>query len=703
MFAKLKQWYLETKFRYEEEQRVARILLIIVLVSLAALLATFLAGLSWGDWLTAVAALIGIALQAVPLYLLARGDLRTCSLATSLIVLIETTAIATIGAGIHDLAIIVYPLILVMASLLDRRNFIVIFILVILAVSWLVFGAANHIFTPTVYPSVIWTDLLVVVTILSGAALAVNSMARNIWEGLSQARIEIAERKRVENALRESEEKYRRDFNNVSDVIYSFDLELKIINISPSVEKILGYAPSEVIGKTFPELNVLAPEYLELALSDTLKVLSGEKVKSAYEFLTKDGTRVFGEIFGSPLLSKDGQIIGLVAVARDITDQRQAEEMQKRRTRELEALYETTLDVITEHDLSTLLHAILKRAVTLVDTHMGGLYLVRPDDGMLELVTTQNVPENYIGSILAPGEGLSGRVAQTGQPLIIPDYLQWNDRVRAYDSTPFHRTLGIPLKVSDRTIGVITLMDDQRTGSYSDEEIRLVSLFANQAAIAIENARLYANVERELEVRKQAEEDLKRAHEDLQTHVIEVEKLQSELREQALRDPLTGLYNRRYLAEMLEHELARVQREKKPMSVIVTDIDHFKNINDNYGHQVGDEFLKRIADLIGNHTRSSDIACRYGGEEFLLVMPGTTVKSAARRAEELRLACTQIQVPHENIKLSVTLSFGVASYPSHGQGAEEIVIKADKALYKSKRSGRNRVTVWDKPKGRKLQ
>ena len=703
MFAKLKQWYLQPTFQYEEEKRVARVLLAIILASLAAFLVTLLVSLYWSDWLTAVAAFIGITLQAGPLFLLSRGDLRTSSLFTSLIMLIETTAMGMIGAGIHDIAIVVYPLILIIASLLDRRNFIVILLLVIASVGWLVFGEVNHLYIPTIYPFVDWADFLIVATILAGGAFTINSMSRNIWEGLSQARVEIAERKRMERALRESEEKYRRDFNNVSDVIYSYDLDLKIINISPSVEKILGYTPSEIIGKTFPELNILAPEYLDLGFSDTLKVFSGETIRSAYEFIAKDGTRIYGEIFGSPSLSKDGQIIGVISIARDITEQKQAEEMRNRRTRELEALYETTLDVITKHDLPTLLHAILERAVALIDTHMGGLYLVRPDDGMLELVTTQNVPENYIGSILAPGDGLSGRVAQTGQPLIIPDYLQWNDRVRAYDSTPFHRTLGIPLKVSDRTIGVITLMDDQRTGSYRDEEIRLVSLFANQAAIAIENARLYENVERELEVRKQAEEDLKRAHEELQAHVTEVEKLQLELREQALCDPLTGLYNRRYLAEMLEHELARVKREKKPMSVIVTDIDHFKNINDNYGHQVGDEFLKRIADLIGSHTRSSDIACRYGGEEFLLVMPGTTVKSAARRAEELRLACTQIQVPHENIKLSVTLSFGVASYPSHGQGAEEIVIKADKALYKSKRSGRNRVTVWDKPKGRKLQ
>ena len=523
MYSKLKRWYLQPVLQYEEEKRVAQVLLTIILASLAAFLVTLLVSLYWGDWSTAIAAFIGIALQAGPLFLLSRGDLRTSSLFTSLILLIETTAMGMIGAGIHDIVIVVYPFVLIIASLLDRRNFIVILLLVIASVGWLVFGEVNHLYTPMTYPFVDWADFLIVATILAGGAFTINSMSRNIWESLLQARAEIAERKRVESALRESEEKYRRDFNNVSDVIYSYGLDLKIINVSPSVENILGYTPEEVIGKTFPELNILSPEYLDVGLSDTLKVFSGETIRSAYEFVAKDGTRIYGEIFGSPLRSKDGEVIGVVSIARDITE------------------------------------------------------------------------------------------------------------------------------------------------------------------------------------RKRAEEELKRAHEELQAHVTKIEKLQAELREQALRDPLTGLYNRRYLAEMLENELARVKREKKSMSVIVTDIDHFKNINDNYGHQIGDEFLRKIASLINNHTRKTDIACRYGGEEFLLVMPGTSVKSAAKRAEGLRLECTQIQVPYENKELSVTLSFGVASYPAHGQGAEEIVIKADKALYKSKRSGRNRVTVWNAPGRRKLQ
>ena len=199
---------------------------------------------------------------------------------------------------------------------------------------------------------------------------------------------------------------------------------------------------------------------------------------------------------------------------------------------------------------------------------------------------------------------------------------------------------------------------------------------------------------RDITGRVNAELALREMNEQLNIRMAEIEELHNELRQQALRDPLTGLYNRRYLADALERELARVTREKKPLSIIIMDIDRFKRINDTYGHQTGDQFLKMIANLIAGHSRTSDIACRYGGEEFLLVLPGTSIRTAAIRAEELRTQCNNIRIPHENKNLKVTMSLGVASYPKHGDKAEDILVKADKALYQSKQKGRNRVSVW---------
>ena len=206
---------------------------------------------------------------------------------------------------------------------------------------------------------------------------------------------------------------------------------------------------------------------------------------------------------------------------------------------------------------------------------------------------------------------------------------------------------------------------------------------------------LNVQLQQDIFERKRVESSLKEANEQLQIQVSEIEKLQADLREQALHDPLTGLYNRRYLSEALERELANARREKKSLSAIVMDLDHFKNINDTFGHQVGDQFLITFATLIKEQIRTSDTACRYGGEEFILILPGTTLEDAAKRAEQIRLECANLRVPNKGKNLKVTVSMGVATYPLHGKGTEEIVIKADKALYVSKQNGRNCITIWD--------
>jgi diguanylate cyclase (GGDEF)-like protein/PAS domain S-box-containing protein len=194
--------------------------------------------------------------------------------------------------------------------------------------------------------------------------------------------------------------------------------------------------------------------------------------------------------------------------------------------------------------------------------------------------------------------------------------------------------------------------------------------------------------------RKQAEEELLAANEQLQYHIAEGEQLQAELREQAMRDPLTALYNRRYLYETLGHEIARASRENHTLGIIVADIDHFKNFNDIYGHQAGDYILVEIARLMERCTRESDLIYRYGGEEFLLILPGATLAFAGQRAEVIRQMCLETTLQYEGKGLSISMSFGVAAYPDHGQEADKIISRADKAMYQSKERGRNRVTLW---------
>ncbi|MDD3354012.1 sensor domain-containing diguanylate cyclase [Zoogloea sp.] len=187
------------------------------------------------------------------------------------------------------------------------------------------------------------------------------------------------------------------------------------------------------------------------------------------------------------------------------------------------------------------------------------------------------------------------------------------------------------------------------------------------------------------------ERDLLAANEELERRFHEIDDLHEQLREQANRDPLTGLYNRRYLDSTLERELARCKRDGHSLSVLLIDIDHFKRINDTYGHPAGDEILIRLAHLMGGMARSGDVVCRYGGEEFLLLMPAMPLEAALERAESLRQAFGGLEVPFGDFRLQASLSIGVAAYPGHGTSAESLIHHADDALYRAKRAGRNRV------------
>jgi diguanylate cyclase (GGDEF)-like protein/PAS domain S-box-containing protein len=171
----------------------------------------------------------------------------------------------------------------------------------------------------------------------------------------------------------------------------------------------------------------------------------------------------------------------------------------------------------------------------------------------------------------------------------------------------------------------------------------------------------------------------------------EVQALQERLREQAIHDPLTGLYNRRFLEESLDRELIRAKRSGDCVSAIMGDLDHFKRVNDEYGHRAGDEVLRAFAKLLKSNSRGSDVDCRYGCEEFLLLLPGSTNKTACARAEVLRAALAATTVPFEGVDIVVTGSFGVATYPEHALTGDNLVAAADKALYAAKQSGRNRV------------
>ncbi|MEI7893806.1 MAG: diguanylate cyclase [Myxococcales bacterium] len=198
-------------------------------------------------------------------------------------------------------------------------------------------------------------------------------------------------------------------------------------------------------------------------------------------------------------------------------------------------------------------------------------------------------------------------------------------------------------------------------------------------------------VVRDVTERRQAQMALERANVRLQEQLTAIERLQADLHEQAVRDALTGLHNRRYLDETLEREIARAARGNYDVGVLLIDVDHFKRFNDVHGHRAGDLVLEALGKYLRTQVRAGDIACRYGGEEFVVVFPGVPEDSVAGRADELRKGFAELRVAHGDVELQATLSIGAALYPTHGQTADAVLDAADGALYEAKAQGRNRV------------
>ena len=166
------------------------------------------------------------------------------------------------------------------------------------------------------------------------------------------------------------------------------------------------------------------------------------------------------------------------------------------------------------------------------------------------------------------------------------------------------------------------------------------------------------------------------------------------LQELATRDPLTGLYNRRFLDASLPREFALAQRQGTPLAVIMLDLDNFKKVNDQYSHAAGDEVLKALAALLKTGARDSDLICRYGGEEFAAIMPGMSADQARERVEIWRTQLEATRVEFGDFRIGITLSAGIAVFPDHGSDPEQLFSRADEMLYKSKNDGRNRISVF---------
>jgi len=329
------------------------------------------------------------------------------------------------------------------------------------------------------------------------------------------------------------------------------------------------------------------------------------------------------------------------------------------RARELDALRDTLFDVTNELDLSQLLPAILKRAVALLNAEAGELALYDSEKDVLNVVISQSVGKDISGAVLSVGEGLFGRVAESGQPLIVPDYMQWDEHLEFYNGGVVHSVLASPLIVGKKLMGVIGIARTNSTEVFTEKDQNLLLLFAQQAAIAIKNAELFNEVQTLTKI-----------------------------------DELTGAYNRRGFNELCYRELLRAKRSNQPQSMLMIDLDFFKKINDQYGHPIGDQMLIMLCHELKDHLRETDIMCRFGGEEFAVLLPDTDLQTALSISERLRMKIDEKPFIVPEMILHITISIGISWMPGDQAELYQLLDQADEAMYEAKRSGRNQVCVY---------
>ena len=442
--------------------------------------------------------------------------------------------------------------------------------------------------------------------------------------------------------------------DNMPDGVIVLDSEDRVVDINPAAVKLSGYEGPSPIGLSIWEMF---KDYLEL-----IEPLRDKQNIHVELDLPSDPPRYLDvkiDNISSGDKANTGQIISL----RNITRRKTSEINEKEQRQFAEALADTASIINSSLELDEVLNRILENVGKVVPHDTANIALV-DDQNVARFVKLKGYEKftsrEQVLSIERHVDDLPNlkRMAESGKPIITVDTSTDPEWVSDLPGSGWIRSfIGAPIMRKEKLLGFINL--DSATPNFFDTKyVSRLQTLADQAAIAIENAQLFE----------------------------EMEKL-------AITDSLTGLYNRRYFFAYAENEIERSRRYNKHLSIIMMDIDHFKKINDSFGHQIGDQVLKEIADICLAILRKVDVMCRYGGEEFVVLLPETEVADAAHAAERMCTAISSLRLKTEKGDVSVSVSIGVAEMEKSRSSFEKLLAAADKALYSAKETGRNRVRV----------
>lgn len=514
--------------------------------------------------------------------------------------------------------------------------------------------------------------------------------------------IDITERRRSELVRQEAMDFLENVIENSADAIGIVDRRGRFITWNKAAQEVIGYSFEELKGKSAFDLYADKDELVKM-----LRKLRRDGYVRRYEIhlKKKDGSIIPFTLSISLLYDRSREAIGSITVARDLSDIRdtlgqlqRVNEQLRQEIAEREQV-ETTLQEVNEklknlvqeveqrnrqitllNELSDLLQAcftceeayagIAQSAASLFEGYVGALLVLNAHKNLLESVAVWGGP--LAGEeVFTPDDCWALR---RGVIHVVQD-AHSGLPCRHLSARPGVSSMCLPLVAQGETLGMLLLQSlppgpgheagKSPPGRIPESTQRLAVNLAKNISLALANLRLRETLFR-----------------------------------QAVRDPLTGLYNRRYMEETLERELHRARRRQAPLGLMILDMDHFKIFNDAFGHRAGDTLLAMLSGVLQGAIRRDDVVCRYGGEEFVIIMPEASLEVACQRAESLREQISRLQVMIGNQELdAVTASFGVAAFPQHGQTGEDLLRAADRALFLAKEQGRNRVLLAETLEG----
>jgi diguanylate cyclase (GGDEF)-like protein/PAS domain S-box-containing protein len=516
-------------------------------------------------------------------------------------------------------------------------------------------------------------DKIVTIAAVANKATEYDEADVNLLTLLLYEMWNLIENKKSKEKLTESNEKLRILFESLVEGLVITDTNGIITAINTAAVQLYGYeSKEELIGQN--AFSFVAEQDIKRAKRQLEKsVQEGYHKSEEYSLLKKDGNEFLAEMTTSTIKNATGAPSGIVATFRDITERKQAEEELKqannmlismnekieRHSKKVNSLGEMTEMLELCSSIQESPPVITKYMTLLFPDFHGTLFIFNNSRTEMQSIVSWGASHDDIGENIFPPDSCWGLRRGKYYLVINPEIEPVCPHLTNKPTTPY---ACLPLIAKGEILGLLHLRLKQ---SVSDRE-KVISDLQELETILVEYVSLsIANL-----------------------------KLRESLINQSIKDPLTGIFNRRYMEETLQREISRAERKRSELSIVMMDIDHFKKFNDIYGHEAGDEILVKLAEFFRLKIRQSDVFCRFGGEEFIMILPESNIEDTFNRFDQLREEVKSLTVHYQNQRLpAVALSMGIAAYPEHGADTNKLLLVADKALYKAKQEGRDKIII----------